>query len=266
MSTEPEMQAWQRAAAGMYWPVFWYPCWDKKSRPWRLRLQLPGFMGPLVIGPPGKWDSTPWDRVTFWTDFRDSYRSGCDEMPWKKLLVLLSCMLLLSGCAGTRDPTEKALLFRTSLMEAGGCTFHTNVIAHYEDRAYAFSMSCNNTDGRTELTVTAPENIAGITAVVESGETQLAFDGTILEFGKLANGYVSPVAVPWLLVQCWIGEYIAYAGPDGDQERITYLRGYNDEELSVDTWLRDGVPTYAEVTYDGVRCLAAEITDFQLSP
>ena len=72
-----------------------------------------------------------------------------------------------------------------------------------------------------------------------------------------------PVAAPWLLVQCWTGEYIAYAGSDGDMERITYLRGYNDEEVAVDTWLQNGIPTYAEVSYGGVRCLTITISKFQ---
>lgn len=187
-------------------------------------------------------------------------------MPWKKLLVLLSCMLLLTGCGQKQEPTQSALDFRTSLMEAGGCSFAADVTASYEDRVYDFTMTCDYTGGQTNLTVTAPEAIAGITAAVADGETQLEFDGAILEFGKLANGYVSPVAAPWLLVQCWIGEYIAYAGPDGEQERITYLRGYNDEELTVDTWLMNGVPTYSEVTYDGVRCLSVVISDFQFTP
>lgn len=208
----------------------------------------------------------PWAPMTCWTSFRDFYRSGCDGMPWKKLLVLLSCMLLLTGCAGKQDPAQCALDLRTTLMESGGCTFDADVIAHYEDRSYSFSMTCRHADGETKLTVTAPENIAGIAASVKAGETQLEFDGAILEFGKLANGYVSPVAAPWLLIQCWESAYIAYTGADGEQERVTYLRGYNEEELSVDTWLRDGVPTYAEVTHNGVRCLAVTIKNFQLLP
>ena len=185
-------------------------------------------------------------------------------MPWKKLLVVLSCMLL-TGCAGKRDPTQDALDFRTKLMEAGGCSFEAAVTAHYPDKAYTFSLDCAYDDGRTTLTVTAPESISGITAYVENGTAQLEFDGTILEFGELANGYVSPVAAPWLLAQCWIGEYIAYAGPDGDQQRITYLRGYDDEELSVDTWLSEDIPVYAEITYDGTRCLAITISDYQFT-
>ena len=183
----------------------------------------------------------------------------------KKLVAGLFCLLFLTGCAGKQDPAQCGLDLRTALMEAGGCSFSADVTAHYEDRAYVFSMTCICEDGETALCVTAPETIAGITATVKSGGTQLEYDGAILDFGKLANGYVSPVSAPWLLVQCWSGAYIAYAGADGELERITYLRGYEEEELTVDTWLRNGLPTYAEVTCEGVRCLAISITDFQMT-
>lgn len=184
-------------------------------------------------------------------------------MSFKKWLILLSCFLLLNGCGRKQEPTQGALDFRTALMDAEGCSFAADVSASYEDRVYDFSMTCVHTKDKTALTVTKPQAIAGISASVENGKTQLEFDGAILEFGRLANGYVSPVAAPWLLVQCWTGEYIAYAGPDGDMERITYLRGYNDEEVAVDTWLQNGIPTYAEVSYGGVRCLTITISEFQ---
>ena len=181
----------------------------------------------------------------------------------KKFLVLLLCVLL-SGCAKGQDPAQSALDLRTGLMESGGCSFAADVIAHYDDRMYEFSMTCLHDREETRLEVTKPEILAGITASVQSDSTQLEFDGTVLDFGKLANGYVSPVEAPYLLVECWRSAYIAWAGADGTQERITYLRGYEEQELTVDTWLENGCPTYAEVTYDGVRCLAITITDFQM--
>ena len=150
-------------------------------------------------------------------------------------------------------------------MEAGGCSFTAAVTADYGDRVYQFTMACSHTSDGTRLEVLEPEIIAGIAATVSEDGAQLEFDGAALEFGQLANGFVSPVSVPWLLAQCWMEEYIAYAGSDGDLERVTYLRGYNDEELSIDTWFSGSVPTYAEVVYDGARCLTVEITNFQMT-
>lgn len=181
----------------------------------------------------------------------------------RKTVVSLSIFLLLTGCGGKAAPDQEALRFRTELMEAGGCSFAADVTASYEDRVYAFSLNCRYEEGKMTLEVTAPENIAGICAEVEENAAFLEFDGAQLDFGKLANGRVSPVAAPWLLAECWLGEYIAWAGADGGQQRVTYLRGYHDDELTVDTWFSQGIPTYAEIACDGVRCLTIAIKEYQ---
>lgn len=183
----------------------------------------------------------------------------------KKLWILCCLVLCLTACGGEKSqPTQKALDFRTGLMEAGGCSFTAVVTADYGEKVYSFTLDCSYNGDKTRLRVLEPESIAGIAATVSGNGAVLEFDGVELEFGKLANGFPSPVAAPWLLGQCWTGEYIAWAGPDGDLERITYLRGYDDEELTVDTWLdANRVPVYAEVAQDGVRCLTVEIKDFR---
>ena len=185
-------------------------------------------------------------------------------MTRKRVLVLLMLIFCLSGCGKAGEPTQKALDFRTKLMETRGCSFTADITADYGDRLYTFTVAAVFAQEQTQLSVVAPEEIAGITAKVSDDGAKIEFDGVELDFGKLANGYVSPVSVPWLLGQCWIGEYIAYAGADKDLERVTYLKGYHEEELTLDTWLsQDGIPVYAEVFYGGERCLTIEIRDFQ---
>ena len=67
-----------------------------------------------------------------------------------------------------------------------------------------------------------------------------------------------------LLGQCWTNAYISCSGADGELERVTYLDGYEDEEVSVDTWLDEaGLPVYAEISYDGKRCLTLQISEFR---
>lgn len=184
-----------------------------------------------------------------------------------KFLAIWFCFLLLTGCAAsTQEPAQKALEFRTDLMEAGGCSFTAEIAADYGAHVYKFALACSYADGKAQLEVLSPENIAGIRAETSGDGTALIFEDDELEFGQLANGVVSPVAAPWLLVQCWVQEYIAYAGTDGEMERVTYLRGYHEDELAVDTWFDGGVPTYAEMAYDGIRCLTMEILEFQMIP
>ena len=178
---------------------------------------------------------------------------------WMLLLILL-----LSGCGRSQEPTQKALDFRTKLMQSEGCDFTADITADYGDKVYEFTVQVQYAPEETKLTVVSPEEISGISATVTEQGTNISFDGAALDFGKLANGYVSPVSASWLLGQCWTGEYISAAGPDGDYEKITYLRGYDDQELMVNTWLDEaGVPVQAEVFFGERRCLNIRIRDFR---
>ena len=182
----------------------------------------------------------------------------------KRICALVLALLCLCGC-GKSSPTQRALDFRTGLLTSGSCSFTADIRADFGEKFYDFTLAADYTQEETRLTVQAPDVISGISAVVTKDGAKLEFDDMELDFGKMANGNVSPVSVPWLLCQCWVGEYISSAGADGDYYRVTYLRGYEDEEVTVDTWFdAEGHPVRAEVTYGGVRCVSANIKDFQM--
>ena len=186
-------------------------------------------------------------------------------MVWKKALCCVIMVLLLTGCGGS-EPTQEALDLRTDLLEAGGCTFVSDIRADIGERVYEFSVSCDYTAGKdARIEVLQPEEIAGITAEVSDSGASVEFNGMALDFGTLAGGNVSAMEAAWLLAKCWTGAYISSAGEDGEYCRVTYLDGYGDGELAVDTWLDStGVPVHNEIVYDGVRCLTLDISQFQL--
>lgn len=173
--------------------------------------------------------------------------------------------MLLCSCGAKNDELQTALDFRAALLEAGGCSFTADVEADYGDRLYDFTLSCSYDGDDGSLTVTAPESIAGISAVVRDGTSVLEFDGAALEFGPLANGFPSPLVLPWLLGSAWSEDYIARAGMDGDRVMVTWLKGYNDEELTIQTWFTRQIPVRVEVVSAGRRVLTAELDDFSLN-
>ena len=171
----------------------------------------------------------------------------------------------LSGCAEKENTLQPALTFRTALLESGGCTFSCDVTADYGSEVYGFSLDCTWLDGKATLTVTKPETISGITAEVADDGAAILFDGVRLEYGRLANGHVAPLSVPWLFGSAWESDYISSAGEEDGCCRMTVLKGYNDAELTVDTWLEDGIPVCGEVTYAGTRVLAVTFRDFSFA-
>ncbi len=186
-------------------------------------------------------------------------------MFWKKLLCCVMLMMVLSGCQGQGEPTQKAIDFRTALLRAGGCSYTAVIDADFGERVYTFSVACVfQTDGTAELEVLQPQEIAGIKAHMDGQSAALEFQDVALDFGVMANGEVSPMEACHLLGQCWTAAYISCAGSDGELERVTYLDGYEEEELTVDTWLDEaGLPVYAEIIHEGTRCLTLQISDFQ---
>lgn len=180
------------------------------------------------------------------------------------LLMILVC-LLFAGCQKKDKSMQEALDFRTKLLASEGCKFTAQVQADYGERVFSFTLACGFDGEDGEITVLAPQTVAGIRAEIDGEDATLEFDGARLEYGKLANGHAAPLTVPWLLGSTWQEDYIALAGKDSGQTRVTYKKGYNEEELTVDTWFSEGVPTYGEVSYGGRRVLSITIQDFALN-
>ncbi len=118
------------------------------------------------------------------------------------LMIILA--LLLSGCSGRTqaDRAEELLSeLRGKYLEMTACSGHVDMTADYGARVYEFGVDLSwQREGETTLTLTAPENVAGVVARIREGETALEFDGVMLETGPLNSTGLSPVdALPALL-------------------------------------------------------------------
>lgn len=180
----------------------------------------------------------------------------------RRLAAFTAALLLLCGCGSGNDAMQQALDFRTNLLSASGCTFSCDVTADVGGAVYEFSMDCAYSDGQGSFTVTAPESIAGIGATVDDDGATLHFDDVALTLGEMAEGRLAPLGVPWLLGSAWQSDYISAAGTENGLCRVTILKGYDDDEITVDTYLAEGVPVCAEASVGGKRVLTVEISDF----
>ena len=155
------------------------------------------------------------------------------------VLTISLCLALTacSGGAGISPAEQLALDIRGELLETSGCTAQLELTADYGQRVYTYGIDLSwQREGETVLTITAPENVAGITARILEGESALEYDGMRVETGPLDGSGMSPVdAVPVLLdyaeggykkktpKEAWGRDFIYVCpGEHGDYDIISY--------------------------------------------
>lgn len=181
-------------------------------------------------------------------------------------VFLLLLVFLLTGCSGKKDEIERGMELRARLLRANACSFDTVVTADYGTAVYEFGMSCE-TDERGDFlfAVTAPETISGVTGKITREGGKLTFTDAALQFDLMADGQVTPVAAPWILLNALRGGYLTAAGMEGELLRLTIDDSFEDDALQLDVWLdSDNQPTRGEILYDGRRILTITVANFVL--
>ena len=178
----------------------------------------------------------------------------------KRFLPLL--LVFLTGCAGADPAMEAALDLRTRCL-SGPVSFETEVRADYITSIECFELACTF-DGAGEMTftVTEPEEISGIRGTVRGTEGTIRFDETALAFPLLAEGRLSPLSAPWVLMKAIRTGCIIAAGTEGEGVRVIIDDSYADNALTVDLWLEEGRVTEAEIAWEGRRCVTMTVEDF----
>lgn len=184
----------------------------------------------------------------------------------KKLASLMLALIVLSGCTGKRDELDRAMALRAELLGCESCGFDVAVTADYGDSVLTFGMNCQG-DNRGKLTfeVTQPKSIAGITGVISAGEGALTFDGMLLEFPLLADGQVTPVSAPWILLKTLLGGYLTACTREEDLLHLTVNDSYADDALEMEIWLdAENRPVQGEILFDGRRIVTMTVENFQI--
>ena len=176
-------------------------------------------------------------------------------------------MFLLTGCTGKRGELDRAMGLRAKLLGCLGCSFDVTITADYGDELYTFGMSCTgDNDGNIQFTVTAPETIAGITGSITGAGGQLTFDDVALDFELLADGQVTPVSGPWILMKTLLSGYLTACAEEEELLHLNIDDSYEDDALHLDIWLdRNDLPVQAEINYDGRRIVTMEVANFVIS-
>lgn len=158
--------------------------------------------------------------------------------------IIVVLALTLCGCTGSQEEDELALQLREDFLAMTGCSGQMELTADYGQRVYSYSVtfSGDQEQGMT-LVLTAPEEVAGITAVIEHGQTNLVYDGVRLETGPLNEDGLSPLDALPALIRAVQSGCLAETGSEllGETEtlRLCYREPEQEAGASMETvlWL-----------------------------
>lgn len=143
----------------------------------------------------------------------------------KIICALMMTLVLLTGCSRGEQSNvdsveELALNVRTEYLAITACAGSVDITADYGQRVYEYSMDISwSKDGETKLTLTAPENIAGIAARIQDGKTYLEYSGASLETGALSGTGLSPIEVVPAVLEYICSGYIGASDFETEEDR-----------------------------------------------
>lgn len=179
----------------------------------------------------------------------------------KRILAAFMLIMLLCGCGGNSGEMDRAMALRKKMQQCAGCTFDAVVTADYGDATYTFSMNCSlDSEKNLSFVITDPDSISGIKGVISKEGGKLTFEDTILAFEMLAEGQLTPVSAPWILVNSLCSGYISLCGAESGGVRIGIDDTYRDESFRLELWTDENdLPLRGEIIWQGRRILTVDV-------
>ena len=115
------------------------------------------------------------------------------------------------------------------LLAASDIRFEAEVGADYIDSFERFTLECSfDGTGRMTFVAEEPEDIAGLSGSCIGTEGAVEFDDTVLAFPLMADGRLSPLAGPWVLVKALKEGAITAVSREGELLHLTVDDSYAD--------------------------------------
>ena len=188
----------------------------------------------------------------------------------KWLCVPMMMALLLSGCGAGETKETTADTLRGLYREMSGCTMEALVRCDQEGLEWEGSLACQYLPGgESTVEVLAPEEIAGVKAVVREEDWSLAYEGEILNTLPVTEEELSgAVCLPRLmdaLRDGWLLEVGRETWAEKDCLRLRLDQtGQGEGKIISVLWLdvSDGTPVYGEVALEETTLFTVEFTAF----
>jgi len=173
----------------------------------------------------------------------------------RAVLFALMMTLLLTACGGDGEKDEAQLL-QQQYAAVAAAELAADIICHYGDEVREYSLTCDYTPETSRVTVTAPEELAGISAEVADGRLQLDYNEISMDAGTYSGGGLSPVTVLPELMQAAAEGYIAEMSREERGGQQCLRLGFDmssDMSRVYTTWFESEsmLPLYSEVCWNG---------------
>ena len=184
----------------------------------------------------------------------------------QKVVFVCLVVFLLGGCGSESNEMDRAVNIRNMLLQSDGCEFTAVVTADYVSSVYTFTMDCKlSKEGTVSFCVAEPDGISGISGKLSAEGGEIQFTDTVLAFHMLADGELSPVSAPWIMMNALRSGYIRACGYDGEFFKIAIADSYEEDALMLEILFDSSdMPVYGEVLYNGRRSLAIDIRNFRI--
>ena len=156
--------------------------------------------------------------------------------------------------------------FRNSLLQTTSVSFDAAITADFGDILHSFQMNCQwDSTSEMKFTVLEPDSISGITGTISQDSGKIAFDDQALLFETMADGMITPVSAPWVVMVAMQSGYIKGAGVQNDGYIIQLDDSYKENALRVNLGMNsDYNPQFAEIFYDGRRVVSINFENFTM--
>ena len=123
------------------------------------------------------------------------------------------------------------------------------------------TLTCQELPDGYDLTVTAPEQAAGVTAHLRDGASALAFDDIILPAGDLNGAGLTPLTALPYVVQAIRSGYVDLTWTEDGLQVVQLI---TDDHTAVRLYLDGTVPQCAELSVDDTLCLRCTMENWNL--
>ena len=184
----------------------------------------------------------------------------------RRFLVFVVCIFLLTGCSKKSSELSSVISLREQLLSGNGCHFVTTITADYGTQLYTFQMDCTaDSSGEISFRVINPESICDVTGKISANEGKLTFNDKALLFDILADGQLTPVSAPMLLIKSLRSGYIKACGHADNGLYVQIDDSYANDAIHLDIWTNsENMPVRAEFLWKGKRILSMTVENFTI--